>query len=62
MKKECLAEKDLYLVKAIGLCGLAAILFYCLHCEVLSVVTCGLGMALLFVLFVYTVLRVRRGE
>ena len=32
MKKECLAEKDLYLVKAIGLCGLAAILFYFLHC------------------------------
>lgn len=62
MKKECSAEKDLYLVKAIGVCGLASILFYCLHCEGLSVVTCGLGLALLFVLFVDTVLRVRRGE
>ena len=62
MKQECLAEKDLYLVKAIGLCGLASILLYCLHCEGSSVVTCGLGLAIPFVLFVDTVLRVRRGE
>lgn len=62
MKEEILAEKDLYLVKAVGICGLVAILFYCLRCEALSVVTCGLGLALLLVLFVYTVFRVCRGE